>query len=148
MTHESTIALQRPTPKIAGITFANSPVNLIVSESVMRLDEILRELDDDQNHFEGAISAGWSAALTCFRGAAHGGLSSSAPGQKRVLRSLTCSSTRNAVLVDYSEVPVHLIAPRDRHHPWRGHTHGPCSHGSLLVAAEFSKGVQLSRPSS
>jgi len=47
MTHESTIALQRPTPKLARITFANPPVNLIVSETVTRLDEILRELDDD-----------------------------------------------------------------------------------------------------
>lgn len=47
MTHESTITFERSTPKIARITFANPPVNLIVSETVTRLDEILRELDDD-----------------------------------------------------------------------------------------------------
>ena len=47
MSYESTIVLERPTPKIARITFANPPVNLIVSETVTRLDEILRELDDD-----------------------------------------------------------------------------------------------------
>jgi enoyl-CoA hydratase/carnithine racemase len=47
MTHESTITLERPTPKIARVTFANPPANLIVSETVTRLDEILRELDDD-----------------------------------------------------------------------------------------------------
>jgi enoyl-CoA hydratase/carnithine racemase len=47
MTHESTITLERRTPKIASVTFANPPANLIVSETVTRLDEILRELDDD-----------------------------------------------------------------------------------------------------
>ena len=47
MTHESTITLERRTPKIARVTFANPPANLIVSETVTRLDEILRELDDD-----------------------------------------------------------------------------------------------------
>ena len=47
MTHESTITLERPTPKIARVTFANPPANLIISETVTRLDEILRELDDD-----------------------------------------------------------------------------------------------------
>ncbi len=47
MTHESTITLERPTPKIARVTFANPPANLIVSETVTRLDEILREFDDD-----------------------------------------------------------------------------------------------------
>ena len=47
MTHERTITLERRTPKIARVTFANPPANLIVSETVTRLDEILRELDDD-----------------------------------------------------------------------------------------------------
>src|SRR5438067_11248031 len=47
MTRESTITLERPTPKVARVTFANPPANLIVSETVTRLDEILRELDDD-----------------------------------------------------------------------------------------------------
>ena len=47
MTHQSTITLERPTPRIARVTFANPPANLIVSETVTRLDEILRELDDD-----------------------------------------------------------------------------------------------------
>lgn len=47
MRHESTITLERPTPRIARITFANPPVNLIVAETVTRLDEILRQLDDD-----------------------------------------------------------------------------------------------------
>src|SRR5215207_9220509 len=47
MTYESTITFERPTPKIARTTFTNPPVNLIVSETVTRLDEILRELDDD-----------------------------------------------------------------------------------------------------
>jgi enoyl-CoA hydratase/carnithine racemase len=47
MSLESTITLERPTPRIARITFANPPVNLIVSETVTRLDEILRQLDDD-----------------------------------------------------------------------------------------------------
>ena len=47
MAHESTVTLERRTPKIARVTFANPPANLIVSETVTRLDEILRELDDD-----------------------------------------------------------------------------------------------------
>ena len=47
MTHESTITLERRTPKVARVTFANPPANLIVSETVTRLDEILRELEDD-----------------------------------------------------------------------------------------------------
>jgi enoyl-CoA hydratase/carnithine racemase len=47
MRHESTITLERPTPKIGRLTFANPPVNLIVTETVTRLDEILRQLDDD-----------------------------------------------------------------------------------------------------
>ena len=47
MTHESTITLERPTPKIARIVFANPPVNLIVTETVTRLDQIVRDLDHD-----------------------------------------------------------------------------------------------------
>ncbi len=73
MTQDSTIVLERPTPKIARVTFANPPVNLIVSETVTRLDEVVRELDDDPdiqvivftsgppdfffNHFDLAASA-------------------------------------------------------------------------------------------
>ena len=47
MTQESTITLERPTPKIARIVFANPPVNLIITETVTRLDQIVRDLDDD-----------------------------------------------------------------------------------------------------
>lgn len=47
MTHDSTITLERPSPKIARISFANPPVNLIVTETVTRLDAILRDLADD-----------------------------------------------------------------------------------------------------
>ena len=47
MTQDSTITLERPTPKIARIAFANPPANLIVTETVTRLDQIVRDLDDD-----------------------------------------------------------------------------------------------------
>ena len=47
MSQESTITLERPTPKLARIIFANPPVNLIVTETVTRLDQIVRDLDDD-----------------------------------------------------------------------------------------------------
>jgi enoyl-CoA hydratase/carnithine racemase len=70
MTQVSTIRLERSTPQIARIMFANPPVNLVISETVVRLHEIVRDLDQDPdiqvvvfsseisdffiNHFDGA----------------------------------------------------------------------------------------------
>ena len=47
MSQPSTISLERPTPKIATITFSNPPVNLIVGQTVTRLHELVAELGDD-----------------------------------------------------------------------------------------------------
>ncbi len=47
MSEKSILTVERPTPKIATITFANPPVNVIVPEAVARLHEIVRELEDD-----------------------------------------------------------------------------------------------------
>ncbi|MFC8800119.1 enoyl-CoA hydratase/isomerase family protein [Promicromonospora sp. NPDC057138] len=47
MSEQSTITFERTTPQIARITFANPPVNLIVGDTVRRLDEITRELETD-----------------------------------------------------------------------------------------------------
>ena len=47
MSQPSTISLERPTPKIATITFSNPPVNLIVGETVTRLHELVAELGGD-----------------------------------------------------------------------------------------------------
>ena len=47
MSQPSTISLERPTPKIATITFSNPPVNLIVGETVTRLHELVTELGGD-----------------------------------------------------------------------------------------------------
>ncbi|GHH77061.1 enoyl-CoA hydratase/isomerase family protein [Promicromonospora soli] len=47
MSEQSTITFVRTTPQIARITFENPPVNLIVGETVRRLDEITRELEAD-----------------------------------------------------------------------------------------------------
>jgi enoyl-CoA hydratase/carnithine racemase len=47
MSEQSTITFVRSTPQIARITFANPPVNLIVGDTVRRLDEITRELETD-----------------------------------------------------------------------------------------------------
>ena len=47
MSQQSTITFERTTPQVARITFANPPVNLIVAETVRRLDEITRELDTE-----------------------------------------------------------------------------------------------------
>ncbi len=47
MTQTSTISLERPTPKICKIVFANPPVNLIVPEAVSRLHEVVKELSED-----------------------------------------------------------------------------------------------------
>jgi hypothetical protein len=44
MTPSSTVTLERPTPKICKITFANPPVNLIVPETVSRLHTVVKEL--------------------------------------------------------------------------------------------------------
>jgi enoyl-CoA hydratase/carnithine racemase len=47
MTQPSTISLDRPTPRIATITFSNPPANLIVPETVIRLHEIVVDLSTD-----------------------------------------------------------------------------------------------------
>ena len=47
MTQPSTISLERPTPRIATITFSNAPANLIVPETVIRLHEIVVDLSED-----------------------------------------------------------------------------------------------------
>ena len=47
MSQPSTISLERPTPKIATITFSNPPVNLVTGETVTRLHELVTELGDD-----------------------------------------------------------------------------------------------------
>src|SRR5689334_17831192 len=70
MSQPSTIRLERTTPQTARITFANPPMNLVVSETVVALHEIVRGLDNDPdlqvvvfasevpdfffNHFDGA----------------------------------------------------------------------------------------------
>src|SRR3954453_16083827 len=70
MTQPSTIHFERSSARTAGITFANPPVNLVVPETVVRLHEIVCELDQDPdiqvvvfssdvpdfffNHFDGA----------------------------------------------------------------------------------------------
>lgn len=47
MSQTSTIRLERTTPRTARITFANPPVNLVVSETAVALHEIVRGLDED-----------------------------------------------------------------------------------------------------
>jgi enoyl-CoA hydratase/carnithine racemase len=47
LSEQSTITFVRTTPQIARITFANPPVNLIVADTVRRLDAITRELETD-----------------------------------------------------------------------------------------------------
>ena len=47
MSEQSTIHYERISPRVAKITFANPPVNLIVGESVLRLTEIVEELATD-----------------------------------------------------------------------------------------------------
>jgi enoyl-CoA hydratase/carnithine racemase len=47
MSQTSTISLERQTPRICKITFANPPVNLIVPETVSRLHEVVKELSED-----------------------------------------------------------------------------------------------------
>ena len=47
MTQPSTISLDRPTPRIATITFSNPPANLIVPETVIRLHETVVDLSED-----------------------------------------------------------------------------------------------------
>ena len=48
MKNASTITVERLTPKIAKIKFANPPVNLIVPETVTRLHELVKELGEDE----------------------------------------------------------------------------------------------------
>jgi enoyl-CoA hydratase/carnithine racemase len=47
MNEQSTIHLERTSPQIAKITFANPPVNLIVGETVVRLSETIDQLATD-----------------------------------------------------------------------------------------------------
>jgi enoyl-CoA hydratase/carnithine racemase len=47
MKNASTITVERVTPKIVKIKFANPPVNLIVPETVTRLHEVVKELGED-----------------------------------------------------------------------------------------------------
>jgi enoyl-CoA hydratase/carnithine racemase len=72
MNQPSTIRIERTTPQTARITFANPPVNLVIPETLVRLHEIVRELDNDPdikvvvfssevpdffiNHFDGAAA--------------------------------------------------------------------------------------------
>jgi len=49
MKHASTITVERATPKIVKIKFANPPVNLIIPETVTRLHEVVKELCEDEN---------------------------------------------------------------------------------------------------
>src|SRR5438552_7576071 len=48
MKNASTITVERVTPKIVKIKFANPPVNLIVPETVTRLHEVVKELGEDE----------------------------------------------------------------------------------------------------
>src|SRR5437773_11514227 len=48
MKNASTITVERVTPKIVKITFANPPVNLIIPETVTRLHEVVKELCEDE----------------------------------------------------------------------------------------------------
>ena len=48
MKNVSTITVERVTPKIVKIKFANPPVNLIVPETVTRLHEVVKELGEDE----------------------------------------------------------------------------------------------------
>jgi enoyl-CoA hydratase/carnithine racemase len=48
MKNASTITVERVTPKIVKIKFANPPVNLIVPETVTRLHEVVKELCEDE----------------------------------------------------------------------------------------------------
>src|SRR6266511_2307127 len=70
MSRSSTISFERTTPQTASISFANPPANLVISETVVALHQIVRELDEDPdiqvvvfssevpdfffNHFDGA----------------------------------------------------------------------------------------------
>ena len=47
MTQPSTISVERLTPTICKIKFANPPVNLIVPETVSRLHEVVKDLSED-----------------------------------------------------------------------------------------------------
>ena len=58
MAHPSTITVERATPKIAKIKFANPPVNLIIPETVSQLHAVVTELSQDpQVHVVIFISA-------------------------------------------------------------------------------------------
>src|SRR5438093_10806416 len=48
MKNASTITVERVTPKIVKIKFANPPVNLIIPETVTRLHGVVKELCEDE----------------------------------------------------------------------------------------------------
>jgi enoyl-CoA hydratase/carnithine racemase len=48
MKNASTVTVERVTPKIVKIKFANPPVNLIIPETVTRLHEVVKELCEDE----------------------------------------------------------------------------------------------------
>ncbi|MFD3497125.1 enoyl-CoA hydratase/isomerase family protein [Streptomyces sp. NPDC058676] len=74
MSQPSTVRLERTTPQIAKITFANPPVNLVVPETLVRLHEIVTGFEKDPdlqvvvftsevpdfflNHFDASQAAG------------------------------------------------------------------------------------------
>ncbi|MET3721313.1 MULTISPECIES: enoyl-CoA hydratase/isomerase family protein [unclassified Arthrobacter] len=47
MNTASTVILERPTPKIATITFHNPPANVVAAETAIRLHEIVEDLEND-----------------------------------------------------------------------------------------------------
>ncbi|MET3811039.1 enoyl-CoA hydratase/isomerase family protein [Arthrobacter sp. UYEF3] len=47
MNTASTVILERPTPKIATITFHNPPANVVAAETAIRLHEIVEEIEND-----------------------------------------------------------------------------------------------------
>ncbi|WP_322755363.1 hypothetical protein [Frankia sp. Cas3] len=47
MNESSTVVFERPTPKIATITFSNPPANVVLAETAVRLYEIVRELETE-----------------------------------------------------------------------------------------------------
>ena len=75
----STITVEKVSAKVAKVIFANPPVNLIVPETVARLDQVIKELSEDEhvqvviftssvaeyfyNHFDLTEIAGFQGAI-------------------------------------------------------------------------------------
>ncbi|MBT2534420.1 enoyl-CoA hydratase/isomerase family protein [Arthrobacter sp. ISL-48] len=49
MSTSSTVVLDRPSPKVATITFHNPPANVVAAETAVRLHEIVTDLENDSN---------------------------------------------------------------------------------------------------